>query len=80
MNHDDARLVPHANAVARDAGHRRDDDEFALVLEQIHGRLPRRRRATGHVEKATMQALGLVDQVAGFRPHPVRGISSAHVP
>ena len=63
-----------------DAGHRRDDDDLALVLEQVDRRLPRGLRALRRIQakELPVQPLGLLDQVAGLRPHPITGIGSAH--
>jgi len=75
-----ARLHRQLDAFRHHARHGDDHDELALVLEHIDRRLPQRLRARRRCEpeELPVHALGLRNEVACLRPHPVCRVSQCH--
>src|SRR5204863_449674 len=80
--HDDAaRIDQHLDAFRRHAGQRHHDDVAVLVLEDVDGRLPHRAGAARRPqpEELAVHALGLLEHLAGFGPHPGGWIACWHL-
>src|SRR5690348_4829230 len=79
--HDDAAgIEQHFDAFRRNA-RKRDHDEIAFfILENVDRRLPHGPGAARRAqpEELAMEALGLLEHLAGFRPHPRIGVASRH--
>src|SRR5688572_2989601 len=59
-----ARVVARFHAIRRDPGQRDDHGDLALVLEHVHGRLPRGMRLRlAETKKLAVQALRLLDHL-----------------
>jgi hypothetical protein len=65
----------------RDAGEGNLDEQFIAARIHVDRRFPARLlRASGQAKELPLQALGLVQEVHGLRPHPDGGIASLHRP
>src|SRR5262245_11403287 len=79
-DHQHLALHVDANRLGRNAGQCGDDEELARRLKHIDGWLPSRgaRARRGGLEELALQALSLVEQGTGLRPHQIFGVTHGY--